>query len=49
MDRDSTGLEVTRRHLLRLVGGLAVLVGYRARLCPTADGSNNGKEKRNEN
>lgn len=28
MERDSTGLEVTRRHLLRLVGGLAVLVGY---------------------
>ena len=28
MDRDSTGLEVTRRHLLRLVGGVAVLVGY---------------------
>jgi quercetin dioxygenase-like cupin family protein len=25
----STGLEVTRRHLLRLAGGLAVLVGYR--------------------
>ena len=29
MDRDSTGLEVTRRHLLRLVGGVALLVGYR--------------------
>ena len=29
MDRGSTGLEVTRRHLLRLVGGVAVLVGYR--------------------
>ena len=28
MDRVSTGLEVTRRHLLRLVGGVAVLVGY---------------------
>jgi hypothetical protein len=28
MDRDSTGLEVTRRHLLRLVGGVAVLSGY---------------------
>ena len=28
MDRDSTGLELTRRHLLRLVGGVAVLVGY---------------------
>ena len=28
MDRDSTGLEVTRRHLLRLVGGVVVLVGY---------------------
>ena len=28
MDRDSTGLEVTRRHLLRLVGAVAVLVGY---------------------
>ena len=26
MDRVSTGLEVTRRHLLRLVGGVAVLV-----------------------
>jgi quercetin dioxygenase-like cupin family protein len=32
MERDSTGLEVTRRHLLRLVGGLAVLVGYRPAL-----------------
>jgi quercetin dioxygenase-like cupin family protein len=28
MDRDSTGLEITRRHLLRLVGGVAVLIGY---------------------
>ena len=28
MDRVSTGLELTRRHLLRLVGGVAVLVGY---------------------
>jgi quercetin dioxygenase-like cupin family protein len=32
MDRDSTGLEVTRRHLLRLVGGAALVVGYRPAL-----------------
>src|SRR2546423_11839677 len=32
VDRDSTGLEVTRRHLPRLVVGLAVLVGYRSAL-----------------
>ncbi len=30
MDRDSTGLEITRRHLPRLAGGLAVLIGYRS-------------------
>ena len=32
MDRGPTGLEVTRRHLPRLVGGLAVLVGFRSAL-----------------
>ena len=32
MDRGSTGLAVTRRHLPRLVGGLAVVVGYRPAL-----------------
>ena len=32
MDRGSTRLEVTRRRLFRLVGGLAVLVGYRPAL-----------------
>ena len=30
MDRGPTGLEVTRRHLPRLVGGSAVLVGIRS-------------------
>ena len=32
MDRGPTGLEVTRRHLPRLVGGLAVLVGFQSAL-----------------
>lgn len=32
MDRNSTGLKVARRHLLRLVGGLAVLTLYRPAL-----------------
>jgi quercetin dioxygenase-like cupin family protein len=32
MDRRSTGLKVARRHLLRLVGGLAVLTLYRPAL-----------------
>jgi quercetin dioxygenase-like cupin family protein len=32
MDRSSTGLKVARRHLLRLVGGLAVLTLYRPAL-----------------
>ena len=29
MDRNSTGLKLTRRHLLRFVGGVAVLAGHR--------------------
>ena len=49
MDRDSTGLEVTRRHLPRLVGGLAVLVGYRPALAQQPMAATNGKENDNEN
>ena len=49
---DSTGLEVTRRHLLHLAGGLALLVGYRPAVAqqpmkPLMDGKTTMKIERN--
>jgi quercetin dioxygenase-like cupin family protein len=49
---DSTGLEVTRRHLLHLAGGLALLVGYRPVVAqqpmkPLMDGNTTMKIERN--
>ena len=48
MDRGSTGLEVTRRHLLHLVGGLALLVGFGPPLPNSQHEAINGRENDNE-